>query len=70
LLIDVGFPLSGPQYRTHTPDLNVMPGTPASPDGLGSATTARRHSPTGSTTRYPVSAWGTNWPPVRNSNGP
>jgi hypothetical protein len=28
-LIDVGFPLSGPQYRTHTSDLNVMPGTPA-----------------------------------------
>jgi hypothetical protein len=29
-LIDVGFPLSGPQVRTHTSDLNDMPGTPGS----------------------------------------
>ena len=36
-LIDVGFPLSGPQDRTSTSDLNNMPGTPASPSGLGSA---------------------------------
>src|SRR5204863_8025752 len=34
-LIDVGFPLSGPQDRTSTSDLNDMPGTRASPDGPG-----------------------------------
>jgi hypothetical protein len=33
-LIDVGFPLSGPQDRTHTSDLNAMPGTPARPVAL------------------------------------
>jgi hypothetical protein len=36
-LIDVGFPLSGPQDRTFTSDLNAMPGTPATPSGLRSA---------------------------------
>ena len=36
-LIDVGFPLSGPQSRTSTSDLNAMPGTLSSAYGLASA---------------------------------
>ena len=38
-LFDVGFPLSGPQVRIHTSDLNIRARhTSASPYGLGSAT--------------------------------
>jgi hypothetical protein len=51
-LIDVGFPLSGPQDRISTSDLNVMPGTPVH----SASPTARLRGPPPKTFRTTTSS--------------